>query len=233
MRRWTRAMPILALAATALAVAPPADAGAAPALSFCATSPVDYGSVTVGVSVARTTFTVTNRGGASTASLKVTLTGTAFTIPAGGNRCTAVALEPEKSCTVTVTYTPAAAGANETATLTVSSKKPAASASLNLTRSSPASVSQGCSTINGSGSTAYWVGGYTYKVGEVITLERVPASAGMYAGPVSNRFDAIPFHWDTSYTIPADGMYSFGVVEIITEFSPDGTSWSWSCTPAA
>lgn len=96
LRRWTRALPILTLAATALAVAAsPADAGTPPALSFSVTSPVGYGSVAVGQSLDRT-FTVMNRGGTATALLKVALVGTAFTIPAGGDLCTAVSLGPKE-----------------------------------------------------------------------------------------------------------------------------------------
>jgi hypothetical protein len=242
-RRWTRALPILALAATALAVAPPADAGTPPALSLSATSPVDYGSVAVGESLPRT-FTVTNRGGTSTASLKVALTGTAFTIAAGGDLCTAVALGPKKSCAVTVTYTPAAAGAHDSATLTISSKKPAASASLNLTGVGLGGMSAGCAALNTGVYDSLRSAILSFSAGEAVTVTPGTGETGSYGldvhgysfgdggasvglvahlGPVTSPDSA-------TYTFLSDGTYDLDRTVVAGFDSVD--SWSWSCVAA-
>lgn len=133
MSHWFRVLAVLAVGSVALAAPTRADAGTAPSLSFSASPSPAYGSVAVGQSSAQT-FTLNNSGGSSTAALKITLTGaSAFTIPAGGDLCSAVALGPKKTCTVTVLYTPTAGAASDSATLSATSKKPAANAQLALT----------------------------------------------------------------------------------------------------
>lgn len=133
MRQWFRVLAVLAVGGVALAAPTRAEAGTAPSLSFSASPSPAYGSVAVGQS-SEQTFTLNNSGGSSTAALKITLTGaSAFTIPAGGDLCSALALGPKKTCTVTVRYTPTAGGASDSATLSATSKKPAANAHLALT----------------------------------------------------------------------------------------------------
>jgi hypothetical protein len=135
--RGLRTVSTLAIASAVLALTAPAHAGSPPVLQFQPSPVPAFGSVAVGQPSVRT-FILTNTGGTATAALKVTLgPSAAFTIPAGGDKCTAVSLGPKKSCAVTVSYTPAAAGANDSATLTASGKKPAQPASLTLTGSSP------------------------------------------------------------------------------------------------
>ena len=106
---------------------------------FLASPSPAYGVVGVGQSLDQI-FTLKNNGGTSTAALKVTLNGaSAFSIAAGGDLCTAVALGPKKTCTVKVRYTPAAGGASDSAGLSVISKKPTASARLPVTGTSQSS----------------------------------------------------------------------------------------------
>jgi hypothetical protein len=91
---------------------------------------------------------LTSTGSTASAAVKVSLTPTgAFTIPAGGDRCTGVALGKKRTCIITVRYTPAGAGANDTATLTASAKKPASPTMLTLTGTSPRGLSPGCDDI--------------------------------------------------------------------------------------
>ena len=137
MHRWARTVSALAVASAALSLAAPSQAASAPVLQFSASPSASYGSLDVGQSLDQT-FTLTNRGGTATASLRVALSAsTAFAIPPGGDKCTAVSLGPKKTCTVTVRYTPAAQGANDSATLTASARKPALRAILALSGSSP------------------------------------------------------------------------------------------------
>jgi centrosomal CEP192-like protein len=139
MPAWFRVLAVLAVGSVALAVPTWAQAGTPPSLSFLSSPSPAYGSVAVGQSLDRT-FTLKNTGGSSTAALQLNLSGaTAFTIPAGGDQCSAVALGPKKKCTVTVRYTPASAGASDIAWLSAVSKKPAASAALTLTGESASS----------------------------------------------------------------------------------------------
>jgi VCBS repeat-containing protein len=123
-------LPFVALFALVLPAG--AVAAGAPALSF---DPAvwDYGTLAAGTTASKT-FALTNTGGAASAALTVSITGSgaaAFTKTADG--CSATSLGPGKSCSVTVEYSPSAGGATDTARLTVSSKKPAANASASLT----------------------------------------------------------------------------------------------------
>jgi len=214
----------LAVVGGTLALAAPAQAGSAPVLEFSSPPTPAFGTVAVGESSEERTFTVTNRGGKATGSLKVALTGTAFTIPAGGDLCTAVSLGPKKSCAVTVLYMPAAAGANDTATLTVSSKKPAASASLNLTGSSPTAVSPGCQYLqehpNDFGVTD------NFRAGDIISLT-TPLTGGIIQLYVNNNMVSVTTSpTPATYTVPSDGSY-------LLFFALEGDFWAWGCTPAA
>ena len=224
MRRWTRVLPILALGAAALGVAAPANAGTAPVLQFAASPSPAYGSVAVGQSLDQT-FTLTNTGGTASAAIKVTLSpATVFTIPAGGDLCTAISLGPKKTCTVTVTYTPAAAGANDSATLTASAKKPALPATLGLTGSSPQTLSAGCQALNNTSSNG--VVDAAFNAGEVITLRVTPFAFPrllVVSAPDGTTIATIGASElnPAVYTIPATGQYSVR--------STENSANNWSC----
>lgn len=144
MRRSTRYLTVLGAAVAALAFVAPAGAGSPPVVHFEASPSPSYGSVAVGMSLERT-YTLRNTGGTASASLKASVTpSTAFTIPAGGDRCSATSLGPRKACTVTVRYTPAAEGASDTALLRVVAKRGAIDARLTLTGSSMISPLAAC-----------------------------------------------------------------------------------------
>ena len=162
--------------------------------------------------------------------LEVALTGTAFTIPAGGDLCTATSLGPKKTCTVTVRYTPASAGANDAAVLSVWSKKPLASDLLNLTGSSPAALSNGCQVINdyygpGTPPQSGFLN-WSLNLGEVVTVTVTEGTVNMSAGPPQNiaPLGSITAPDSQSYTVPADGCYD---LEVSPETVP--TNWYWSC----
>lgn len=113
------------------AAIPVASAGAAgkpaPAqLTFGVTS-YDYGPVSNGQTVSHQ-FTLTNNGAKSAGSLKVSISGDAFSITTNGCGKT---LKPSASCGVTVAVTPAVSGAL-TGTLTASARG-VTSATVNLT----------------------------------------------------------------------------------------------------
>jgi hypothetical protein len=222
MRGSTRTFTILAAAATAVALAAPAHAGSAPVLQFAGSPSPAYGNVAVGQPSDKT-FTVTNMGGTATAALKVTLApSAAFTIPAGGDKCTAVSLGPKKSCTVTVSYTPAAAGANDSATVTASAKKPALPAIMTLTGTSPTGLSLGCAAIHDNGYANAQAASGIFKSGEVVTLKlSTPQDLSLIAANMDTWTYYFP---GLTFTIPEDGAYGWGLT------SAPADAWVWDCS---
>jgi len=118
--------------ATVMLCAVPVAARAVPAplIRWSPATSFDYGFVTPGDSVVHR-FTLTNRGGAASGALTVTLSGSSqFTKVADG--CTEQSLGPGVSCAVRVRFAPSTAGERETATLTAQGKKAAANATVSL-----------------------------------------------------------------------------------------------------
>jgi hypothetical protein len=218
-----------ALATPIVCVAPilaaaPATASSGPAIVFAATPSPDFGSVATGQSVDQT-FTLKNTGGSATAALKVTLgTDPAFTIPAGGDHCTGVALGPSKTCAVTVRYTPASDGASDAATLSATAKKPPAPAVLNLTGTSPSGLSEGCQDLN---ANPFWTSftDISFNAGEVITLSQTPGAAGglwrvVPPAPLDPVLLSVSFGIPAHYPVSVPGLYS---LTTYADFS------KWSC----
>jgi hypothetical protein len=212
MRGWSRVVGVLVVVAVAVAVAvvvPAAgQAGEAPAIAWTPTTgggAYNYGTLDANASeTASQAFTLTNSGGAASAALTVTLTGSsAFTLTANG--CSATSLGPKKTCTVNVEYAPTTDGASDSATLTANGKKIGATASLTLTGTSrlpaPAGLtaSGGLAQVSLSWSAVSGATGYT--------VLRSTVSGGPYTpvGTTSN----------TSFTdsAVADGTTYYYVVE--------------------
>lgn len=135
--------------------APAAVAGGAASLSF-APSSWTAGPTQAGTSVSQT-FNLTNTGSKSSGAISVTITGSAaFTATA--DTCTAVALGPNKSCTVTVQYTPASNTEVDAATVSATSLHASTSESLNGTGIFAKSASD-CAAAGGTFSTDPSTGG--------------------------------------------------------------------------
>jgi hypothetical protein len=233
-RIWATTLAALTTVAAASALlAVPAHAGKAtpPVLAFAASSSPDFGEVAVGEFLDRT-FTLTNRGATGSAAINISLTPAgAFTIPAGGDKCTGVALGKKNTCTVTVRYTPAGAGVNDTATLTASAKKPAAPATLTLTGTSPsAEPSPGCVDLatNGYPNQSVEV---DLKAGERVTLTATAGEGSfsfVWLGPLpSTEFGesglaVVPEV--AVIVIPEDGRYALIYRAVF------GLSLIWSCS---
>jgi len=103
--------------------------------ALTATSPIAFGSVTVGSPAGAQTITVTNTGGTPAGPLVTALTGSAeFSIVSGGNGCQGTTLSatgtPGATCTISVNFTPTSSGA-KTATVTITA--PTATTSSTLT----------------------------------------------------------------------------------------------------
>ena len=152
----TRSVRLVGVAALLLVVLPAsAVAGTAPHIGFAvqAGGATDYGTIDAGTTKTQT-FTLTNSGGTATSALKVSLTGSsAFSIPTGGDRCTATSLGPKKTCSVSVQYAPTMAGQTDSTVLKAVSKKPAATATITLSGASTAS--NACRVTNGTTATTY------------------------------------------------------------------------------
>src|SRR5262245_44715759 len=99
-------------------------------LTFDPASPFNFGDVLVGQTTSQS-LTVTNAGGQSYTSLKVSRSGAAaFTLSA--DTCAGTALGKKKTCTVTVMFSPTAAGP-QAATVTVTGVKSSPTSTLWLT----------------------------------------------------------------------------------------------------
>jgi hypothetical protein len=125
-----------------------ASAGGAPALRWSWTAAGPVGSFGAGLpgSAMSQALKLTNGGGSGTADMKITISGSAFTLSA--DHCTGTSLGPHKSCTVTVAYTASSpGGTTDTGTLTAKGVKPNTTATVNLQGESqppaPASVTFG------------------------------------------------------------------------------------------
>lgn len=233
-RIWATTLAVLTTVAATALLAVPAHAGKAtpPVLAFAASSSPDYGSVGVGESLDRT-FTLTNQGSTGSAAIKVTLTPTgAFTIPAGGDKCTGVALGKKNTCTITVRYTPAGADADDTATLTASAKKPADPATLTLAGTSPSSEpSPGCVDLatNGYPNSSVEV---DLKAGERVTLTATAGEGsfrivwfGPLPSPESGESVTAFVPEVAVIVVPEDGRYALLIHQAVF-----GLSLIWSCS---
>jgi hypothetical protein len=238
-RIWPTTLAVLTtIAATAL-LGVPAHAGKAtpPVLAFTASPSPDYGEVAVGDSRERT-FTLTNTGSTGSAAIKVSLTPTGvFTIPAGGDRCTGVALGKQKTCTVTVRYTPTGAGAADTVTLTASAKKPATPATLTLSGTSPSGLSAGCADIASNGYLDDYAAIKVLAAGEEVTLTALSGASTStieitWATPANElgSTEPVTVGETTTFVVPKDSMYALGLSKSYQSGTQPIDSWVWSCS---
>lgn len=218
---------VAAVAALTLVPGTSAEAALPPALAFDATPSPAFGDVAPGDSVEKQ-FRLRNNGGASSAALTVSVTGDGYSIPAGGDLCTGVALGPKKTCTVTVRFAPTSEAASLPGRLTASAKKPTRPASLDLTGSSTAPSSPGCAAINASPGSGFF-DDLQLDAGDTI---HVVVTSGYLVYVLSNdtvnENDLVDINAPASVSVPADGVYDFTIVE-----GAAGTTWTLSCVPAA
>ena len=138
----------------------------------------DYGTLSLGATPS-VTFTLANSGGSASGALAVALdnmTGTAFSIPAGGDHCSGRSLGPNKSCTVTVQFAPTATGV-VTASLKATGAKPAGTATDALSgtgaQTVPGAPTGVKATATNAGATVSWTppdNGGSAIVGDFVTI---------------------------------------------------------------
>ena len=138
----------------------------------------DYGTLSLGATPS-VTFTLANSGGSASGALAVALdnmTGTAFSIPAGGDHCSGRSLGPNKSCTVTVQFAPTATGV-VTASLKATGAKPAGTATDALSgtgaQTVPGAPTGVMATATNAGAIVSWTppdNGGSAIVGDTVTI---------------------------------------------------------------
>jgi hypothetical protein len=168
------------------------------------TGTYNYGTLIPGQTASQT-FTLINSGSASTAALKVTLTGSsAFTKT--GDTCGGAKLKPNKSCYVIVQYGPTTSGQTDSATLTATSSKPSATASLTL-KGASAKASPAIATSPSTGGT---VGRITVK--DTASLSGGSSPGGsiefkLYGPSTSASCSGTPVD-DETVTVSGNGTYT-------------------------